>query len=126
MHALGHLLGNQLGGSGTDPRNIAILYQNGANTPGMLTVENIVRKALNIGDTVVYRVTPIYRGDSPIPIGVRLTASGRTISIDESVLNLPSLVRAADVVKKPPAIRARTPVVPETARERAERLRGGG
>jgi len=48
------------------------------------------------------------------------------ISIDESILNLPSLVRAHDVVKKPPAIRARTPVVPETARERAERLRGGG
>ncbi len=32
----GYLLGNQLGGSGTDPRNIAIIYQNGANTPGML------------------------------------------------------------------------------------------
>jgi len=124
MHARGHLLANQLGGSGTDPRNISILYQNGANTPAMLTLENQIRAALDIGDTVVYRVTPIYRGDSPVPIGIHITATGQHIQIDESsVLNRPALVRAEDITKKPPAIRAKTPVVPETAADRVRRAR---
>ena len=89
-HAMGHLLGNQLGGSGGDPRNIAVLYHIGANTPGMRDIENRVRKAVDAGDTVSYEVTPIYAGDGALPVGVLIKASGRTIQIEESVVNRPA------------------------------------
>ena len=75
-HAQGHLLGKQLGGAGADPRNIALLYQVGANTPDMSRLEGKIRRAVDRGETVTYEVTVVYDGDNPLPMGVRLTAKG--------------------------------------------------
>ena len=75
-HARGHLLGNQLGGSGTDPRNLVTMFQNPANSPVMRGFENQVRGALDSGQLVDYAVTPIYRGADLMPMGVTLHAQG--------------------------------------------------
>ena len=75
-HAQGHLLGKQLGGAGADPRNIALLYQDGANTPDMSRLEGAIRRAVDGGETVTYEVMAIYDGDNHLPMGVRLTAKG--------------------------------------------------
>jgi len=45
-HARGHLLGNQLGGSGSDPRNLVTIYQNPVNHPVMSSVEASIRKVV--------------------------------------------------------------------------------
>jgi hypothetical protein len=86
-HARGHLLGNQLGGSGRDPRNIAVLYHIGANTPHMRDIENRIAAAVNGGDTIHYEVTPIFVGDSLLPTGIRLRAKGDTINVDVEIPN---------------------------------------
>lgn len=61
-HSRGHLIGKQLGGSGDDERNIVTLYQTPVNSPYMTKYENQIRAALDKGETVRYRVTPIYTG----------------------------------------------------------------
>jgi hypothetical protein len=60
-----HLLGKQLGGSGTDLKNLATC-SNQANYVGtsMRTYENQVRAAVDAGQEVHYTVTPIYQGQS--------------------------------------------------------------
>ena len=62
-HSRGHLIGRQMGGSGDDPRNLTTLYQNPVNTPYMTKYENQIRAALDRGETVRYRVTPVYNGN---------------------------------------------------------------
>ena len=74
--ARGHLLGKQLGGSGDDPRNLVTLTHRGCNTPYMRDFENAVREAVEGGQQVDYRVTPIYDGDNPVPVGVTMEAFG--------------------------------------------------
>ena len=75
-HARGHLLGRQLGGSGTDPRNLVTLRQNPTNSPVMLGFENQVRAAVEGGEVVDFVATPIYRGNDLIPRAVTLSAEG--------------------------------------------------
>jgi hypothetical protein len=70
------LLGNQLGGSGSDARNLVTLFQNPANSPVMRGFENQVRGALDGGQLVDYAVTPIYRGADLMPMGITLQAQG--------------------------------------------------
>jgi RHS repeat-associated protein len=87
-HARAHLLANQLGGSGTEPRNLVTLHQNPANSPAMRGFESETRRALDAGQTVDYTSTPIYRGDEPMPIGVTISAQGSGgLDISVSVLN---------------------------------------
>jgi hypothetical protein len=86
-HARGHLLGNQLGGSGSDPRNIAVLYHLGTNTPVMRDLENRIARAVAGGETVVYEVIPVFQGDSPLPAGVRIRAKGARLDIDQLIPN---------------------------------------
>jgi RHS repeat-associated protein len=87
-HARGHLLGNQLGGSGSDPRNLVTIFQNPANSPVMRGYENQIRAALESGQVVDYTVTPIYRGFELMPVGITLRASGSGgLDISLSVLN---------------------------------------
>jgi DNA/RNA non-specific endonuclease len=74
--ARGHLLGKQLGGDGNDPRNLVTLAQNPANSPAMRDFESAVRKAVEAGETVDYRVTPVYQGDNPMPVGITMWAQG--------------------------------------------------
>ncbi len=74
--ARGHLLGNQLGGSGADARNLVTMFQNPANSPVMRGFENQVRAALDAGQVVNYGATPIYRGTGLMPVGITLRAQG--------------------------------------------------
>jgi hypothetical protein len=74
--ARGHLLGRQLGGSGSDPRNLVTMEQTPANSPVMRDFENQVRAAVENGQTVEYSATPIYDGDNPIPQGITLQGKG--------------------------------------------------
>lgn len=63
-HSRGHLIGKQFGGSGDDERNLVTLYQTPVNSPYMTKYENQIRAALEKGETVRYRVTPIYSEDN--------------------------------------------------------------
>ena len=74
--ARGHLLGRQLGGSGTDPRNLVTIFQNPANTPIMSGLEGQVRAALEAGQVVDYSATPVYTGSDLVPAGITLRAQG--------------------------------------------------
>jgi RHS repeat-associated protein len=88
--ARGHLLGNQLGGSGDVPENLVTLQQNPANTPFMRGYETQVRRAVEAGETVKYSSTPIYNGNNLVPRGITLSARGsRGFSMDVTILNPP-------------------------------------
>ena len=88
-HARGHLLGNQLGGAGDDPRNLTTLFQNPVNHPVMSSVEGSVRKAVEAGEVVQYSVKPIYEGNTLIPSGVTIKAEGdKGFYIYQTILNL--------------------------------------
>lgn len=90
-HARGHLIGRQLGGSGDDPRNLTTLYQNPVNTPFMTKYENQIRRALDQGETIRYRVTPIYEGNDLLCKEIKLEAKGleanSKIDFTVSILN---------------------------------------
>lgn len=74
--ARGHLLGAQLGGSGRIPENLVTLVQDPVNTPIMRGYENMIRQAVEGGETVNYRVTPVYNGGELVPRAVTLEATG--------------------------------------------------
>ncbi|MEZ5993108.1 MAG: DNA/RNA non-specific endonuclease [Planctomycetota bacterium] len=86
--ARGHLWGKQLGGSGSEVRNLVTIQQNPANTPFMRDFETLVRQAVENGETVQYRVVPIYEGENLVPRGVTIHANGsKGFSLDLTVLN---------------------------------------
>ena len=83
-HARGHLLGRQLGGSGSVESNLVTLFQNPVNHPIMSGFEGKVRKLLEAGEDVLYSSKPIYHGNSAVPSAVSITAessSGKILSI---------------------------------------------
>jgi large repetitive protein len=77
-----HLIGNQLGGSGTDLSNLATCAR-GANanirgssfTP-MINIEKAVRAAVDTGQRVYYQVVPDYEGSRTVPTGFYIYANG--------------------------------------------------
>jgi DNA/RNA non-specific endonuclease len=75
-HAKGHLLGRQLGGSGDEAANLVTLRHQGCNTPYMRNFENQIRRAVEGGQNVAVRVTPIYEGTNPVPVGITMEAKG--------------------------------------------------
>jgi hypothetical protein len=66
-YARGHLLGAQLGGSGTEPRNLVTLYQL-ANREVMDPEEDKIRATVDDGEGLYYYVAPVYT-DTPPPGG---------------------------------------------------------
>ncbi|GAB08344.1 hypothetical protein GOARA_008_00440 [Gordonia araii NBRC 100433] len=71
----GHLIGSQLGGLGTDPRNIVTL-DHGTNID-MRKTENEVARHVDRGIKVNYRVIPIYaHGPNRAPSSIRILAWG--------------------------------------------------
>jgi RHS repeat-associated protein len=74
--ARGHLLGAQLGGSGSVAENLVAIQHLPVNTPYMRDYENAVRTAVEGGETVMYSSVPVYKGDSLVPRGITITASG--------------------------------------------------
>lgn len=77
-HARGHLIGNQLGGTGEDERNLVTIYQNPVNTPFMTKYENAVKNAIVEGDVVRYRVTPVFDGDELFAREIRMEGKSLT------------------------------------------------
>ncbi|MEJ7598242.1 MAG: DNA/RNA non-specific endonuclease [Kofleriaceae bacterium] len=94
-----HLGAHQLGFP-PDPRNVTTAARE-VNTfgnlppagvtdlrpPNMRAVEIQVAEALNAGQTVRYRVTPIYHGDAPMPVAYSMQVEGtggpmKPLSID--------------------------------------------
>ncbi|MFJ6747770.1 DUF6531 domain-containing protein [Streptomyces sp. NPDC091266] len=71
----GHLLGAQLGGSNKSVLNFVTLHRY-ANSPVHRHYENAVRKAVDSGEKIEYKVTPIYKGKNPIPSHLKLNATG--------------------------------------------------
>lgn len=65
-----HLIGNQLGGSGSVEDNLIAGYQNNFNVPAMVKIENAVRKLAEEGKSVRYRVAPVYVADTTLAVGV--------------------------------------------------------
>lgn len=86
-HSRGHLIAKQFGGSGDEPKNLVTLYQTPVNDPYMNFYELKIRQALNNGERIRYRVTPIYDGSEEIPASVILEARGldKETTIDFSV-----------------------------------------
>jgi DNA-entry nuclease len=74
----GHLFGRQLGGSGEVASNLVALYQSRANSPVMRDYETMVADAVRNGETVRYRVKPLYASptDKGAPRAVHLVAVG--------------------------------------------------
>ncbi|WP_408869091.1 DNA/RNA non-specific endonuclease [Brochothrix campestris] len=77
-HSRGHLIGKQLGGSGTDRRNLMTIYQYPVNSPDMTNYENAIRRSLLAGDKVRYRVTPVFEGDDLMPAFVKMEGQSLT------------------------------------------------
>ncbi|WP_251063536.1 MULTISPECIES: DNRLRE domain-containing protein [unclassified Streptomyces] len=79
-----HLLANQLGGSGTDPHNLATCArganakQNGSRQgeKNMAYYEQKVMDAVNAGLDVYYTVRPRYSGRRTVPTGFYMSAYG--------------------------------------------------
>jgi hypothetical protein len=70
----GHLLARQLGGDGTDKRNLVPLYAD-VNRIDMREQESIVAEALAAPEaTVFYSVVPNYDRDSGIPTSITMSA----------------------------------------------------
>ena len=87
-HARGHLLGRQLGGSGSESRNLITMFQNPANHPTMSGFEAGIRSAVAGGQTVTYFAVPVYQGINSIPRGITISAQGSGgFSLDVSILN---------------------------------------
>ena len=87
-HARGHLLANQLGGSGKDNRNLVTIYQTPVNTPIMRRYEKKIRTAVEKGETVNYMVIPQYSGNAGKPSSIKLIAKGnKGFNLDVTIRN---------------------------------------
>ncbi|WP_413522129.1 DNA/RNA non-specific endonuclease [Brochothrix thermosphacta] len=82
LHSRGHLIGKQLGGSGTDRRNLMTIYQYPVNSPDMTNYENAIRKSILKGDKVRYRVIPIFKDDELMPAYVKMEGQSLTTKGD--------------------------------------------
>lgn len=91
-HSRGHLIGRQFGGSGDDRQNIVTIYQTPVNSPLMTDYENQIRQAVDNGETVRYRVIPIYNESELMPKEIHMEAQSidknGTINFNVSILNL--------------------------------------
>lgn len=83
-----HLLGDTLGGSGSDPRNLVTLTD-GSNHPGMSSLEGRVRRHVRNGNTVLYEVRVPYDGDNMVPESVSIYAIDQNgnVIVDDTVPN---------------------------------------
>lgn len=86
--ARAHLLGNQLGGSGSEIRNLVTLQQNPVNSPIMRGFENQIRAAVEGGQVFQGSFVPVYLGNNLIPRGITIIGQGSgDFKIGVSILN---------------------------------------
>ena len=85
-----HLLADTLGGSGSDARNLVTLTD-GANHPGMSSVEGQMRRYLraNPNSSVILEVKPHYIGNSLVPDRVTMYALDHNgnVLVDRTITN---------------------------------------
>ncbi|SMO45769.1 DUF4781 domain-containing protein [Paracoccus laeviglucosivorans] len=87
-HSRGHLLARMLGGSGSEEANLVTLFQQNTNSPVMSDFERLVYEAVDAGETVNYRVTPIYEEGQAMPTAVALQARGdQGLDISVTIIN---------------------------------------
>lgn len=87
-HSRGHLLARRLGGSGSEEANLVTLYQQDTNSPVMSDFEDAVYRAVDAGETVNYKVTPIYEDGQLMPVAVALQARGdQGLDIAVTIIN---------------------------------------
>jgi hypothetical protein len=54
----------------------------------MKAIENHVRSAVDAGETVEYRVTPIYEGENLIPTWIKIEAKGdKGFTVSQTIEN---------------------------------------
>ncbi|WP_423464729.1 polymorphic toxin-type HINT domain-containing protein [Promicromonospora sp. MS192] len=75
IHQAGHLHGAQLGGPNDHAANFVSQY-NRSNNPWQRAIEGEVRKVVENGEDVVYKVTPQYDGASEIPHSIHFSGQG--------------------------------------------------
>ncbi|MGC4949679.1 DNA/RNA non-specific endonuclease [Streptomyces sp. DT224] len=73
--ARGHLIGRQLGGSGTEVRNLVPQYTR-PNSVIQKGFEDRIAARISGGERIYYLAVPRYHGGSPIPYETRLYAIG--------------------------------------------------
>jgi DNA-entry nuclease len=71
----GHLLANLFGGKGSDPRNLAWLYERVNLSSFKTRFENPIRAALQRGEDVRFSIEPNYRVGEAAPYEVEVWAS---------------------------------------------------
>lgn len=85
----GHLLGDMLGGSGMCLVNLTPMYRL-VNVSQMKRIESQVKDAVRAGETVDYRVTPIFEGGALIPKYIKIEAKGDNgLEIKKTLENKP-------------------------------------
>jgi RHS repeat-associated protein len=92
VHDRAHLIARELGGRGIQANGIPVFPSSNQYGSRWRQIEEMVKRAVDNGDTVVYKVTPIYNdsnGPNSVPISISVVASGRTIAINEVVPNIP-------------------------------------
>ncbi len=83
-----HLIGYQLTGENANTKNL-ITCTRQMNTEGMLDFENEVADYIeNTGDSVLYRVTPIFEGDNLLASGVQMEAASVSDRCGEICFNV--------------------------------------
>jgi hypothetical protein len=86
--ARGHLIAKLLGGSGRDARNLVTIIHRPVNTPIMASFERQIARAVESGQIVKLRATPVYRGAEAIPRAITLQAEGSGgFQLEVTVLN---------------------------------------
>ncbi|MFA1551734.1 LamG-like jellyroll fold domain-containing protein [Actinomadura chokoriensis] len=95
----GHLIGAQLGGNGSDLRNLFTIYQR-MNNSSMKVYENAVRRAVeDESQQVYYEVRPIYLGHSARASAVHMSARGSGgLLFDVTIQNSKSIDRRHRVI----------------------------
>jgi hypothetical protein len=74
--ARGHLLADVLGGSGSDPRNLAYMHRIVNGSAFKTLFEHPVRRALESGDVVRFGVRPLFREGAAAPHALEVWAEG--------------------------------------------------
>jgi hypothetical protein len=99
QHQRGHLHGAQLGGPNDHAANFIAQFDR-ANSPWQRAIEREVRKVVESGEDVTYKVTPHYDGDAVVPSQVHYSAEGSNgYKLDYTIDNRPDLPLLSDEVK---------------------------
>ncbi|MGH8964579.1 MAG: polymorphic toxin-type HINT domain-containing protein, partial [Actinomycetes bacterium] len=91
VHQRGHLRGANLGGPNDHAANFVSQHPR-SNSPWQRAVEREVKRVVNGGEDVDYRVTPQYEGNAEVPSQIHIQADGANgYKLDYTLDNRPDL-----------------------------------